>query len=80
MFANASLIERDVIRMALSIIIATFLAGGVLGVFVTLVIGIHTEERHMSLKSDPQTSAGASTRQILAHVRRSDDDITKFAI
>jgi uncharacterized membrane protein len=62
------------------IIISTFLAGGVLGVFVTMVIGIHAEERRMSLKSDPQTAASASTRRILAHVRRPDNDITKFAI
>ncbi|HEU5157461.1 MAG TPA: hypothetical protein VFU43_10725 [Streptosporangiaceae bacterium] len=66
--------------MVWTIVIATFLAGGALGVFVTLVIGIHAEERRMSLKSDPQTTASASTRQILAHVRRPDDDITKFAI
>jgi uncharacterized membrane protein len=62
------------------IIAAVFLTGTVLGVFVTLVIGIRAEERRMSLTGDPQTAASASTRQILAHVRRPDSDITKFAI
>jgi hypothetical protein len=72
--------RREVIGMTWIIIISTFLAGIVLGVFVTLVIGIRTEERRMSLKSDPQTAASASTRQILTHVRRPDDNITRFAI
>lgn len=61
-------------------IVAVFLSGTALGVFVTLVIGIHTEERRMSLKGDPQTPLSASTRQILVHVRKPDNDITKFAI
>lgn len=66
--------------MAWFIIAAVFLAGGALGVFVTLVAGIRGEERRMSLKSDPQTTVSASTRQVLAHVRRPDNDITRFAI
>jgi hypothetical protein len=57
-----------------------FIAGGVLGAFVTLVVGIHAEERRESLKREPETMASASTRRVLAHVRRTDDDIAKFAI
>jgi uncharacterized membrane protein len=71
---------RDVVLMMWTVIIGVFLAGGALGAFVTLVIGIHTEERHMSLKGDPHTAASASTRRVLAHVRQSDNDIAKFAI
>lgn len=59
---------------------AVFAAGGVLGVFVTMVVGIHAEERRMSLKREPETITSTSTRRVLAHVRRPDDDIAKFAI
>lgn len=62
------------------VILAVFLAGCALGVFVTLVVGIQGEERHRSLKSEPQTTARASARRALAHVRQPDNDITKFAI
>lgn len=62
------------------IITGVFLAGGVLGAFVTLVFGIHSEERHMSLKTDPHTRSSATTRRLLAHVQTPDDNITKFAL
>jgi hypothetical protein len=62
------------------IITAVFLAGGVLGAFLTLVFGIHSEERHMSLKSDPHTRSSATTRRLLAHVQTPDDNMTKFAV
>ena len=65
--------------MAWFIIAAVFLAGGVLGVFVMLVLGIHAEERRKSLKSGPQTAASSSTRQVLARVRRPGNDVTKFS-
>jgi hypothetical protein len=58
---------------------AVFLAGCALGAFAVLLLGIRTEERHMSLHGTPRTLAGASTRRVLAHVRQPDDDAAKFA-
>jgi hypothetical protein len=62
------------------IIMAVFMAGGALGVFVTLVIGIQADERRKSLKGEPHTIASALTRRLLTHVRQSDNDVAKFAI
>ena len=49
----------------LVLLLAVFLSGGVLGVFVTLLAGIHSEERRMSLTGSPQSRTAASTRRLL---------------
>lgn len=66
----------------LILLIAVFAAGCALGAFAVILLGIRTEERHMTLHGhdDPRTVAGASTRRLLAHVSRPDDDIAKYAI
>ncbi len=45
---------------------------GVLLVLAVLLVGIHAEERHMSLTSTPRTRAGSLARRLTgASVRRS---------
>jgi hypothetical protein len=45
--------------------LAVFIGGGVLGAFLLLLVGIHTEERHMSLTGSAQSRTTASTRRLL---------------
>jgi hypothetical protein len=48
------------------LIVAVVLTGlGVLAVLVLVLIGIHDEDRHMSLTSAPRTRIGAVTRRLL---------------
>ncbi|GAA4126907.1 hypothetical protein [Actinomadura keratinilytica] len=49
----------------LVLLLTVFISGGVLGVFVTLLAGIHAEERRMSLTGSPQSRTTASTRRLL---------------
>ncbi|GLW63986.1 hypothetical protein Arub01_22300 [Actinomadura rubrobrunea] len=49
----------------LVLLLAVFISGGVLGVFATLLAGIHAEERRMSLTHSPQSRTAASTRRLL---------------
>jgi hypothetical protein len=53
--------------MLLSVVAAVFVAGGVLGALVVLVLGIHGEERRMSVKSKrrPGTRPESGTRRVL---------------
>lgn len=54
----------------LILILAVLLTGAVLGAFLTLLVGVRTEERHMSLHNEPATRAGLATRQFLGlHVQ-----------
>jgi hypothetical protein len=64
------------------LLITVFIGGCTVGAFAILVLGIHSEERHMTVHRHdaPHNVAGASTRRVLGHVSRSDNDITKFAI
>ena len=64
------------------LLIAAFIGGCAVGAFAVLVLGIRSEERHMTVHRHdaPHNVAGASTRRVLGHVSRSDNDITKFAI
>jgi hypothetical protein len=61
---------------------AVFVGGCAVGAFAVLVLGIHSEERHMTVHHHdaPHNAAGASTRRVLGHVSRPDNDITKYAI
>ena len=61
----------------MSILLITLLAAvsvagaGVLALLVLLLVGIRTEERHMSLTSGPRTCAGSLARRLTgASVRR----------
>jgi hypothetical protein len=45
--------------------LALFLAGSAVGVFVTLLIGIHAEERRMSLTGTARTPTTSATRRCL---------------
>lgn len=49
----------------LLLLLAVFLSGGVLGVFLFLLVGIHTEERRMSLTGTPHSRTTSSTRRFL---------------
>ncbi|MFG2085429.1 hypothetical protein [Spirillospora sp. NPDC048824] len=49
----------------LMLLLAVFLSGGALGVFLLLLIGIHAEERRMSLTGTPKSRMTASTRRFL---------------
>jgi hypothetical protein len=49
----------------LVMLLAVFLAGGAAGAFVTLLVGIHTEEHRMSLTSTARTPATSATRRCL---------------
>ena len=49
----------------LMLLFAVFLSGGVLGVFLFLLIGIHAEEHRMSLTGTPGSRTTASTRRLL---------------
>jgi hypothetical protein len=60
------------------ILLIVFLAGSALGAFAVLLLGIRTEERHMTLSGQPHTLASASTRRLLSpYGRRPDDDTTE---
>lgn len=66
----------------LVLILAVLLVGAALGAFVTLLAGIRTEERHMSLTQEPTTRAGLATRRLLGVRVRTDlteyrNDITE---
>lgn len=50
---------------SLVMVLAVFLAGGAAGVFMTLLVGIHGEERRMSLTSTRRTPATSATRRCL---------------
>jgi len=45
-------------------IVAFLIALGVLALLVLVLVGIHHEERHMSLTSAPRTRIGAMTRHL----------------
>ena len=45
-------------------IVALLIALGVLALLVLVLVGIHAEERHMSLTSAPRTRIGALTRHL----------------
>jgi len=45
-------------------IVALLIALGVLALLVLVLVGIHHEERHMSLTSAPRTRIGALTRHL----------------
>ncbi len=45
-------------------IVALLIALGVLALLVLVLVGIHHEERHMSLTSVPRTRIGAITRHL----------------
>ena len=45
-------------------IVALLIALGVLGLLFLVLVGIHHEERHMSLTSAPRTRIGAVTRRL----------------
>ena len=45
-------------------IVALLIALGVLALLVLVLLGIHDEERHMSLTSAPRTRIGAVTRRL----------------
>ena len=66
----------------LVMLIAAFVGGCAVGAVAVLVHGIRSEERHMTLyrHDTPHNVASASTRRVLGHVSRPDNDITKFAI
>jgi hypothetical protein len=46
-------------------IVALLIGLGVLALLVLVLIGIHDEERHMSLTSAPRTRIGAATRHLV---------------
>ena len=51
------------------------IALAVLGLLVVVLIGIHDEERHMSLTGAPRTRTGAITRHLVGlGIRTSDAD------
>jgi hypothetical protein len=45
-------------------VVALLIALGVLALLVLVLVGIHHEERHMSLTSAPRTRIGAITRHL----------------
>ena len=51
------------VAMALAVV-ALLIALGVLALLVLVLVGIHAEERHMSLTSAPRTRIGAITRHL----------------
>ena len=46
-------------------LVALLIGLGVLALLVLVVIGIHHEDRHMSLTSTPRTRTEAATRRLL---------------
>jgi hypothetical protein len=53
----------DPVAMTLAIV-ALLIGLGVLALLVLVLVGIHDEERHMSLTSAPRTRIGAVTRRL----------------
>ena len=53
----------DPVAMTVAIV-ALLIALGVLALLVLVLVGIHDEERHMSLTSAPRTRIGAVTRHL----------------
>ena len=53
----------DPVAMAVAVV-ALLIALGVLVLLVLVLVGIHNEERHMSLTSAPRTRIGAMTRHL----------------
>jgi hypothetical protein len=53
----------DPVAMAVAAV-ALLIALGVLALLVLVLVGIHHEERHMSLTSAPRTRIGALTRHL----------------
>jgi len=53
----------DPVVMTLAIV-ALLIGLGVLALLVLVLVGIHDEERHMSLTSAPRTRIGAVTRRL----------------
>ena len=53
----------DQVAMTLAIV-ALLIGLGVLALLVLVLVGIHDEERHMSLTSAPRTRIGAVTRRL----------------
>jgi len=54
----------DPVAMTVAIV-ALLIALGVLALLVLVLVGIHDEERHMSLTSAPRTRIGAITRRLV---------------
>ncbi len=54
----------DPVAMTLAIV-ALLIGLGVLALLVLVLVGIHDEERHMSLTSAPRTRIGAITRHLV---------------
>ena len=51
--------------LLMTLLAAVFLSGAtVLALLILLLVGIHTEERHMSLTSGPRTCAGSLARHL----------------
>jgi hypothetical protein len=55
------------------LVLAAFLAGGVSGVFVMVVIGIHIGDRTRRLADTPDAPLGALTRSMLGVGVRADN-------
>ena len=53
----------DPVAMTLAVV-ALLIALGVLALLVLVLVGIHGEERHMSLTGAPRTRIGAITRHL----------------
>jgi hypothetical protein len=53
----------DPVAMTLAIV-ALLIGLGVLALLILILVGIHNEERHMSLTSAPRTRIGAVTRRL----------------
>lgn len=53
--------------MILIVLVAVFTAGAVLGAFAVLVLGVHAEERRMSVKAKHRAASGleSGTRRVL---------------
>jgi len=56
--------STDPVAMTLAIV-ALLIGLGVLALLVLVLVGIHDEERHMSLTSAPRTRVGAITRHLV---------------
>ena len=49
------------------VLAAVFVSGGVCGVFAMVLVGIHSEERSMSLNSEARTHTAATRRMLGVH-------------
>ncbi|HUY52507.1 MAG TPA: hypothetical protein VMV92_43535 [Streptosporangiaceae bacterium] len=64
--------------MIVILVVTLLLAFGVLAALVLVMVGIRTDERHMSLTGRPRTRVAAATRRLLnAGARGFHDDIPR---